>query len=86
MSRWDACQVLRERFVTAFPNEQENCIRAWVLIFFALNDLGKADIRFQLKTPDALAGALQALTPFHATSISSVFPLYRLDTETDSLS
>lgn len=54
---WDACPALRGRFQAAFPNEQENHLRAWVLFFVALHDLGKADIRFQLKAPDALAAA-----------------------------
>ncbi len=56
-SWWDACPALRACFVTAFPDGQENCLRAWVLFFVALHDLGKADIRFQLKAPDALAAA-----------------------------
>lgn len=56
-SWWEACPALRECFVTAFPDEQENCLRAWVLFFVALHDLGKADLRFQLKAPDAMAAA-----------------------------
>ncbi len=30
-------------------------LRGWVLFFVALHDLGKIDIRFQLKAPDTLA-------------------------------
>lgn len=58
---WDACPALRGRFLAAFPNEQENRLRAWVLFFIALHDLGKADIRFQLKAPDALAAAWRVI-------------------------
>lgn len=54
---WDADPALRGRFLAAFPGEAESRLRAWVLFFVALHDLGKADIRFQLKAPDALAAA-----------------------------
>lgn len=54
---WDACPALRGRFLAAFPDTPERTLRAWVLFFVALHDLGKADIRFQLKAPEALAAA-----------------------------
>lgn len=54
---WAACPALRGRFLAAFPNTPEQHLRAWVLFFVALHDLGKADIRFQLKAPEALAAA-----------------------------
>lgn len=54
---WDACPALRGRFLAAFPNMSEQALRAWGLFFVALHDLGKADIRFQLKAPEALATA-----------------------------
>lgn len=54
---WDACPALRGRFHATFPNEPEDRLRAWMLFFIALHDLGKADVRFQLKAPDALAAA-----------------------------
>lgn len=59
---WDADPALRGRFLAAFPGEPEYCLRAWVLFFVALHDLGKADIRFQLKAPDALAAAWRVVT------------------------
>jgi len=52
-----AFQALRGRFMAAFPDAPESHLRAWVLFFIALHDLGKADIRFQLKAPEALAAA-----------------------------
>lgn len=54
---WDVCPALRGRFIAALPKTPENHLRAWVTFFIALHDLGKADIRFQLKAPDALAAA-----------------------------
>ncbi len=54
---WDADPALRGRFLAAFPDAPENRLRGWVLFFVALHDLGKVDIRFQLKAPDALAAA-----------------------------
>lgn len=54
---WDACPALRGRFQAAFQDVPEQTLRAWVLFFVALHDLGKADIRFQLKAPEALAAA-----------------------------
>lgn len=54
---WDACPAVRGRFLAAFPDTSELALRAWVLFFVALHDLGKADIRFQLKAMDALTAA-----------------------------
>ena len=41
----------------------EEATRAWVLFFVALHDLGKFDIRFQLKAPTVLAALQQDFTP-----------------------
>lgn len=54
---WDACPALRGRFLAACAPEQAQALRAWVLFFVALHDLGKFDLRFQLKAPGALAAA-----------------------------
>lgn len=52
---WDTCPALRGRFAAALPDEPDlNRLRAWVLFFVALHDLGKLDLRFQLKAIDAL--------------------------------
>lgn len=58
---WDACLALRGRFLAAFPDTSEQTLRAWVLFFVALHDLGKSDIRFQLKALDALTAAWRAI-------------------------
>lgn len=58
---WDTCPALRGRFMAAFPDAPESHLRAWVLFFIALHDLGKADIRFQLKAPEALAAAWRVI-------------------------
>lgn len=52
---WDTCPALRGRFAAAFPGERDpDRLRAWVLFFIALHDLGKFDLRFQLKAFEVL--------------------------------
>lgn len=52
-SWWMACSPLQRNFLAAFACEtsQAEQLRAWVLFFVALHDLGKFDLRFQLKAP-----------------------------------
>jgi CRISPR-associated endonuclease/helicase Cas3 len=62
-SWWDASPTILRTFLAAFgctPLQQDQ-LRAWVLFFTALHDLGKFDVRFQLKAPDALAAAWRLL-------------------------
>ncbi|MDZ4811967.1 MAG: CRISPR-associated helicase/endonuclease Cas3 [Pseudomonadota bacterium] len=56
---WDCCPALRCKFLTACARspKYEHTLRAWVLFFIALHDLGKFDLRFQLKAPDAWTSA-----------------------------
>ena len=54
---WDASPAMRARFALAFATDDVAVLRAWVLFFVAMHDLGKFDIRFQLKAPAALAAA-----------------------------
>ncbi|MGH7946490.1 MAG: CRISPR-associated helicase/endonuclease Cas3, partial [Opitutaceae bacterium] len=56
---WDRSPVIRRIFVSAFalPTSAPNQLRAWALLFVALHDLGKIDIRFQLKAENALRQA-----------------------------
>lgn len=54
---WDASPAMRARFAPAFGIDDTAVLRAWVLFFAALHDLGKFDIRFQLKAQEALAAA-----------------------------
>lgn len=59
---WDACASLRGNFSAAFASPLTSTqLRAWVVFFVALHDLGKFDIRFQLKAPEALATAWRRL-------------------------
>jgi len=67
---WDACPALRGRFLVAFRAVPEKSLRAWVLFFVALHDLGKADLRFQLKAPDALAAAWRVVSQGNDHEIS----------------
>ena len=50
---WDSSAAIRASFcrVTGLSQSQT---KAWVLFFIALHDLGKLDVRFQLKVPEAL--------------------------------
>ncbi|MDP1996146.1 MAG: CRISPR-associated helicase/endonuclease Cas3, partial [Gallionella sp.] len=63
VSWWDASPTIQRTFLTAFgcTQLQQNKLRAWILFFTALHDLGKFDVRFQLKAPDALAAAWRPL-------------------------
>lgn len=53
---WDTSSVIRRTSLTAldWPEQRTNQLRAWVLFFTTLHDLGKFDVRFQLKAPEAL--------------------------------
>lgn len=59
---WETSPSLRGNFVATFSGEpdQEHLL-AWVLFFVALHDLGKFDLRFQLKALEALAAAWRRL-------------------------
>ncbi|MFO1372740.1 MAG: CRISPR-associated endonuclease Cas3'' [Candidatus Competibacteraceae bacterium] len=56
MAWWDTCPAIRRAFAQAFHivGSETGQLRAWVLFFLALHDLGKLDVRFQLKAPDTL--------------------------------
>ena len=60
---WDESPVIQRISLTSFnwPESEAKRLRAWMLFFTALHDLGKFDVRFQLKAPDALAVAWQPL-------------------------
>ncbi len=61
-SWWDESLTIKHTFLAAFGCKQlQNKLRAWVLFFIALHDLGKFDLRFQLKATDALAIAWRPL-------------------------
>jgi CRISPR-associated endonuclease/helicase Cas3 len=48
---WQKDKALRESFVRTC-NVEEPILKAWILFFIALHDLGKFDVRFQLKAKD----------------------------------
>ena len=64
MCWWDASMAIRRTFLASFnyPESLQTQLRAWVAFFVALHDIGKFDVRFQLKAPDALAAAWRTLT------------------------
>lgn len=60
---WDVSPTVRRTFAVTFNCSDSQHLRAWVAFFAALHDLGKIDVRFQLKAPDALAAAWRLLRP-----------------------
>ncbi len=50
---WEASPAIRRAFLRAFRVDESPTtqFRAWLLFFLALHDLGKLDVRFQLKAP-----------------------------------
>ncbi|MFN0040838.1 MAG: CRISPR-associated helicase/endonuclease Cas3 [Burkholderiales bacterium] len=54
---WDLSPAIRRAFLAAFVQSDSatDQLQAWMLFFVAMHDLGKFDIRFQLKATDALA-------------------------------
>lgn len=60
---WDESPVIRHAFLASFdwPEHAANQLRAWVLFFVALHDLGKFDVRFQVKALEALRFAWSEL-------------------------
>lgn len=74
-SWWDASPTIQRTFLAAFGCTplQQNQLRAWILFFTALHDLGKFDVRFQLKAPNALAAAWRPLgKEDHGLSVNDI--------------
>ncbi len=63
---WDASPVVQRTFLAAFnrPFSEATKLRAWLLFCVALHDIGKIDVRFQLKAPDAMRLAWPELSLF----------------------
>ena len=55
--------VCRALGVDADADADQGQARAWMLFFLALHDLGKFDVRFQLKAPDTVRQAWPSLDP-----------------------
>lgn len=58
---WDASPTIQRTFLASFNYPDSQQLRAWMTFFVALHDLGKFDVRFQLKAPEALAAAWRPL-------------------------
>jgi len=54
---WDCSPAIRHGLKTAFAADSEEALRAWVLFFVSLHNLGKLHILFQSKAPDVLQTA-----------------------------
>jgi CRISPR-associated endonuclease/helicase Cas3 len=53
---WDQSTAIPHAFASAFSVDKKHTsqLRAWVLFFTALHDIGKLDVRFQLKSKETL--------------------------------
>jgi CRISPR-associated endonuclease/helicase Cas3 len=58
---WEASPTIQRTFLASFNYPESQQLRAWVTFFVALHDLGKFDVRFQLKALEALAAAWRPL-------------------------
>ncbi len=58
---WVAAPAIRRSFRAGFQKGSEETLRAWVLFFVALHDLGKLHALFQIKAGDALREAWPAI-------------------------
>jgi CRISPR-associated endonuclease/helicase Cas3 len=61
---WDCSSAIRRAFHAAFATDDQSALRAWVLFFVALHDVGKLHALFQIKASDALAAAWRQCDPF----------------------
>ncbi len=64
----ESSKALRIAFQAAFAQADVDArlVRGWLPFFLALHDLGKFDIRFQLKAPDALRASWPEFDPAEA--------------------
>jgi CRISPR-associated endonuclease/helicase Cas3 len=70
---WDASPTIQRTFLASFNYPDSQQLRAWVTFFVALHDIGKFDVRFQLKAPEALAVAWRPLAKKdHGLSLSDI--------------
>lgn len=70
---WDASPTIQRTFLASFNYPDSQQLRAWVTFFIALHDLGKFDVRFQLKAPEALAAAWRRLAKRdHGLSVGDI--------------
>jgi len=51
---WKNSPALRQQFRQSTQLETEEKFYAWLIFFICLHDLGKLDIRFQMKSPEAI--------------------------------
>ncbi len=60
---WEISATIRQTFLASFncTLQTQDQLRAWVLFYVALHDLGKFDLRFQLKSTTAMAAAWREL-------------------------
>jgi len=54
---WDQSPSIRHTFASSFSVQKKDArhLRSWVLFFIALHDIGKIDVRFQMKSKETLS-------------------------------
>lgn len=64
---WDESPAIRRAFRQAFQYDESQAskLRAWILFFLALHDVGKLDVRFQIKAPAILYRLWPSLQESH---------------------
>lgn len=69
---WESNRIVRRAFLEMFRSSglKSDRLRAWMLFFIALHDIGKCDARFQIK-----ASALQQAWPGLASAMASSEPV-----------
>ncbi|MFH1851673.1 MAG: CRISPR-associated helicase/endonuclease Cas3 [Candidatus Neomarinimicrobiota bacterium] len=72
---WQQSQIIRNRF-TAISSKCEKEVFAWTMFFIVLHDLGKFDVRFQLKLKDI---AYQLWNEFRNADASQSFKYWHGD-------
>jgi CRISPR-associated endonuclease/helicase Cas3 len=72
---WEADTSIRRALQAAMDMEEDQA-RAWVLFFLALHDLGKFDVRFQMKAPEISRLIWTALDPGRVDHSPAVIDRY----------
>ncbi len=80
-SWWEKSAAIRLVGCTAFGYSSGDeaavrQLRAWILFFIALHDLGKFDVRFQMKAPDALSQCWPSLNFRDVDSANQIIRTY----------
>ena len=85
---WESSESLRQQFTKTMQADNPQQAKAWVMFFVALHDLGKLDIRFQMKAketaiqlqPDIPENIRQPSTDYYHGEAGYAWFLYESET------